>query len=63
MYKEICPKCGGNINSSILLSYPPIYKKSCSKCNQIWTKKEKIEDKIFNPEDWETTQRIGYERY
>lgn len=49
MIKEKCT-CGGDIFSSILPVFPPIYKKSCNNCEKVWRKRTKVKEVIFNPD-------------
>lgn len=36
MVIETCPKCGGDLISYVLTSYPPIPGKKCTKCEWRW---------------------------
>ena len=47
--EQRCPACKGRIESVVLASYPAIYKKTCTVCGKSWEKREKAEDRIFNP--------------
>ena len=40
---ETCPKCGGNLGTLVIATYPPIPKKMCMSCGWYWEGKvEKI---------------------
>uniref|UniRef100_A0A6M3IFM0 Uncharacterized protein n=1 Tax=viral metagenome TaxID=1070528 RepID=A0A6M3IFM0_9ZZZZ len=54
MISKKCPLCNGEIRESMLMSNPPIHKKECLRCKQIWTKRETVTDTVFNSEGWET---------
>lgn len=50
-YSEMCPKCGGLIESITLTSYPPINKKRCTKCGATWEQQINYVISVFNPEE------------
>ena len=33
---ETCPKCGGNLETLVIATYPPIPKKMCMSCGWYW---------------------------
>ena len=33
---ETCPKCGGNLGTLVIATYPPIPKKMCMSCGWYW---------------------------
>lgn len=40
---ETCPKCGHNLQNTVICTYPPIPRKVCWNCGWSWTgKPEKI---------------------
>lgn len=40
---ETCPKCGHDLQNTVICTYPPIPRKVCSNCGWSWTgKPEKI---------------------
>lgn len=41
-----CPKCGNDLDEIVLASYPPQYKKSCSKCGWSITERIKKDENI-----------------
>lgn len=48
MYREKC-KCGGNIHTNILDSYPSITEKICNKCSKKWQRRDEIIEIVFDP--------------
>ena len=36
---ETCPKCGGDLETLVVTTYPPIPKKMCMRCGWCWTGK------------------------
>ena len=58
-YSEICPKCGGQIESFVLTSYPPINKKRCTKCGTAWEQKPVYITSVFNPEEQGYTETVS----
>lgn len=49
IYIETCPKCGSDLVSHMLASYPPVPHKHCSKCGWQWTgKAEQVVRVPFN---------------
>ncbi len=48
MIIETCPKCGHDLMSLVLTSYPPIHKKECHNCGWSWSKTEEIVRVPFN---------------
>lgn len=50
-YSEVCPKCGGFIESITLTSNPPINKKRCTKCGASWEQRINYVISVFNPEE------------
>lgn len=33
---ETCPKCGAELRSSVIATFPPIHRKECSACDWSW---------------------------
>ena len=47
---ETCPKCGQDLISMTIATYPPIPKKLCQNCGWSWTgEMEQIKRVPFNP--------------
>lgn len=47
---ETCPKCGGNIIPEVLATYPPVYRKRCTRCGTVWTRSPSVTSNVFDPE-------------
>ena len=39
----ICPKCGSDLEETVLMTYPPQYKKLCRKCGYAYIEHEQTE--------------------
>lgn len=54
MVVEVCPKCGADIISEIICTYPPIPVKRCTKCDWDWEgEQEEILRVPFNPDGYD----------
>lgn len=45
---ETCPKCGGNLETLVIATYPPIPKKMCMNCGWYWVGKVEEINYIWN---------------
>lgn len=55
-YSEVCPKCGGLIESIVICTYPPINNKRCTRCGATWERHPNyatsaFSPSVFNPEE------------
>lgn len=47
---ETCPKCGADLQDSVVCTYPPIYRKECTRCHWSWeSRPEEIKRVPFHP--------------
>lgn len=56
---DVCPKCGADLFTSVICTYPPIEQKDCPSCGYHWASIQEVKRVIFDP----NTKEDDYARY